>query len=115
LIFLNLSLIVLQPVLPLCDYKVWIDTERGAEVKHYLCNMVELNMMEEQFHTRRIAERKRIAYFTMQREMTHDEYKEKREEEMSRKREKAQRAKESYARGGEKAVMKGKWPRLTQD
>jgi hypothetical protein len=30
---LNSSLIVLQPVFPLCDYKVWIDTERGEEAK----------------------------------------------------------------------------------
>jgi hypothetical protein len=33
---LNLSLIVLQPVPPLCDYKVWIDTKRGMEAKRYL-------------------------------------------------------------------------------
>jgi hypothetical protein len=26
---LNLSFIVLQSMPPLCDYKVWIDTERG--------------------------------------------------------------------------------------
>jgi hypothetical protein len=31
----------LQPVPLLCDYKVWIDTERGVKVKHYLHNMVE--------------------------------------------------------------------------
>jgi hypothetical protein len=77
---LNLSLILLQPVPPLCDYKVWIDTERGAEVKHYLHNMVELNMMEEEFRVRRMVEHKRAAYFAMQREMAHEEYKEKREE-----------------------------------
>jgi hypothetical protein len=46
--------------------------------------------------------------------MDHEEYKEKREER-ARKREKAQRAKEVYAKGGERALMKGKWPRLTQD
>jgi hypothetical protein len=46
---LNLSLIVLQSVPPSCNYKVWIDTERGVEEKHYLRNMVELNMMEEEF------------------------------------------------------------------
>jgi hypothetical protein len=46
---LNLSLIVLQPVPPLCDYKVWIDTEKGVEAKCYLHNMVELNMMEEEY------------------------------------------------------------------
>jgi hypothetical protein len=39
---LNLSLIVLQLVFPLCDYKVWIDTERGEEAKNHLRRMVEL-------------------------------------------------------------------------
>jgi hypothetical protein len=62
--------------------------------------MVELSMMEE--------ERKRAAYFAMQREMTREEYKEKREEERALRHEKARRAKEVYARGGEKALMKGK-------
>jgi hypothetical protein len=42
-------------------------------------------------------------------------YKEKREEERAWKREKARRTKEAYARGGEKALMKGKWPCLTQN
>jgi hypothetical protein len=74
---LNLSLIVLQTVPPLCDYKVWIDTERGAEAKCYLHNMIELNMMEDDFHAHRMAERKRAAYFVIQREMARDEYKEK--------------------------------------
>jgi hypothetical protein len=78
--------IVLQPVPPLCDYKVWIDTKRGAEVKRYIHNMVELNMMEE-FCARRIVERKRAAYFVMQREMAREEYKEK-QEERARKRKK---------------------------
>jgi hypothetical protein len=62
---LNLTLIVLQSIPPLCDYKVWIDTERGVEVKRYLCNMVELNMMDEEFCTYRMAERKCVAYFAM--------------------------------------------------
>jgi hypothetical protein len=53
---LNLSLIVLQLVPPLCDYNIWINTESGVEVKHYLCNMVELNMMEEEVRVRRMAE-----------------------------------------------------------
>jgi polynucleotide 5'-kinase involved in rRNA processing len=78
---LNLTLIVLQTILPLCDYKVWIDTERGAEVKRHLCNMIELNMMEEEFHARRMVKHKRAAYFVMKREMDREEYKEKREEE----------------------------------
>jgi hypothetical protein len=79
----------LQPVPPLCDYKVWIDIERGAEEKRYLCNMVELNMMEEEFRAHRMVEYKHAAYFAMQREMAHEEYKEKREEERAQKREKA--------------------------
>jgi hypothetical protein len=71
---LNLTLIVLQHVLSLCDYKVWINTERGAEMKHHLYNMVELNMIEEEFHARRMAERKRATYFAMKREMYREEY-----------------------------------------
>jgi hypothetical protein len=97
---LNLSLIVLQLVFPLCGYKVWIDTERGEEAKNHLRRMVELNLMEEEFRARRI---------------DREEYKEKREEERARKCEKARRAKEAYERGGEKALVKGKWARLTQD
>jgi hypothetical protein len=48
---LNLSLIVLQPVLPLCDYKVLINIERGVNVKRHIHNMVELNMMVEEFQS----------------------------------------------------------------
>jgi hypothetical protein len=51
----------------------------------------------------------------MQREMDLEEYKEKREEERAEKSEKARRAKKVYTKGGERALMKGKWPRLTQD
>jgi hypothetical protein len=91
---------------------VCIDTKRGVEVKHYLRNMVELNMMEE-FCARRMEERKHAAYFTMQREMNREEYKEKWEEERAWKHEKARCAKEAYARAGEKALIKGKWPHLT--
>jgi hypothetical protein len=58
-------------------------------------------------------EHKRATYFAMQRKMHREEYKEKREDVRARKREKARRAKEAYARGGEKALMKGKWPHLT--
>jgi hypothetical protein len=61
---LNLTLIVLQYVPSLCDYKVWIDTERGEETKCHLRNIVEQNMMEEEFCARRMAERKR-ALLTM--------------------------------------------------
>jgi hypothetical protein len=99
-------LIILQHVPLLCDYKVWIDTEKGVEVKYFLRNMVEQNMMAEKFRVRRMKERKRATYFTMQREMKH-EYKEKREERAP-KREKARRAKEAYARGGKKALMNAK-------
>jgi hypothetical protein len=42
-------------------------------------------------------------------------YEEKREEERAWKHEKARRAKEAYAKGGERALMKVKWSRLTQD
>jgi hypothetical protein len=76
---LKLSLIVLQPVFPLCDYKVWIDTERGEEAKQHLHRMVELNLMEEELRARRMAEHRRDAYFAMQREIDRDEYIEKRE------------------------------------
>jgi hypothetical protein len=78
---LNLSLIVLQPMFPQCDYKVWIDTERGEEAKNHLHRMVELNLMEEEFCARRTTERRRAIFFTRQREMDREEYKEKREEE----------------------------------
>jgi hypothetical protein len=64
---------------PLCDYKVWIDTERDAEVKHYLRSIAELKMMEEEFRARRMKERRRAAFFTRQCEMDREEYKEKRE------------------------------------
>jgi hypothetical protein len=74
---LILLLILLQSVPPLCDYKVWIDTKRGEKEKHHLRNMVKLNMMEEESHARRKEERRRTAYFAMQREMDHEEYKEK--------------------------------------
>jgi hypothetical protein len=112
---LNLSLIILQHVPPLYDYMVWINTERGAEAKRYLHNMVDLNMMEEEFRAHRMAEHNHAACFAMQREMACEEYKEKREEERARNCEKARLAKEAYARGGERALMMGKWPRLNQD
>jgi hypothetical protein len=86
---LNLSLIFLQPVFPLCDYKVWINIERGEEAKNHLRRMVELNLMEEEFRARRTAEHRRAIFFASQREMDHEEYKEKREEKRARKREKA--------------------------
>jgi hypothetical protein len=112
---LNVSLLVLHPVPPLCDYKIWISTERGAKVKHFLCLMVELNTMEEEFRIHRMEERKLASYFAMQCEMKREHEKEKQGEERARKHEKACRVKEAYARGGKKALMKGKWPRLTQD
>jgi hypothetical protein len=51
----------------------------------------------------------------MKREMDREEYKEKREKERARKHEKARHVKEVYVKGGERALMKGKWSRLTQD
>jgi hypothetical protein len=105
---LNLFFTVLQPVPPLCDYKVWIDTERGEKVKHHLLRMVELNLMEEEFRACRMAERRHDAYFAMQREIDRDEYKEKREQERTRKRERARRAKEAYEQGGEEALRRAK-------
>jgi hypothetical protein len=62
-----------------------------------------------------MTEHKHAAYFAMKREMAGEEYKEKWEEERVWKREKARCAKEAYAKGGERALMKAKWPRLTQD
>jgi hypothetical protein len=50
----------------------------------------------------------------MHREMDYEQEKEKREEERATN-EKARHTKEAYARGGEEALMKDKWPRLTQD
>jgi hypothetical protein len=99
---------VLQPVPPLCDYKVWIDTERGEKVKHHLRRMVELNLMEEEFCACSMAERRHDAYFAMQREIDRDEYKEKREQERTRKRERARRANEAYEQGGEEALRRAK-------
>jgi hypothetical protein len=74
---LNLSLIVLQPVFPLCDYKVWIDTERGEEAKNHLHRMVEFNLMKEEFRACMTVERRCAVFFVSQREMDHEEYKEK--------------------------------------
>jgi hypothetical protein len=85
---LNLLLIILQPMPPLCDYKVWIDTETGEKVKHHLRNMVQLNIMAEEIHARRMEERRRVTYFAMQREMDREKYKEKKEKERARKHEK---------------------------
>jgi hypothetical protein len=87
---------------------VWTDTERSAEAKHYLRNMVELNMMDEEFCACRIIERKCAAYFVMKCEMDGDAYKEKQEDERARKREKARHVKEAYAKGGKRALMKAK-------
>jgi hypothetical protein len=91
-----LSLTVLQPVPTLCDYKVLIHTRRDVEVKRYLRSMVELNMMEEEFLSRGMEERRCAAFFARQLEMDHDEYKEKREQEGAHKHEKVRCAKEAY-------------------
>jgi hypothetical protein len=77
--------------------------------------MVELNMMEEEFCAHRMEERRCAAFFARRREMNREEYKEKWEQERTRKHEKARCAKEAYERGGDEALRKAKWPRLTQD
>jgi hypothetical protein len=77
--------------------------------------MAQLNMMEEEFHAHKMVERKHVVYFVICRKMDHEQDKEMREEERARKHEKACRAKEAFARGGEQALIKGRWPRLTQD
>jgi hypothetical protein len=92
---------------------VWIDNIRGPDAISYLCSMGRLNMMEEEFHAHRMEERKCAAYFAMRRETDHEQVKEKRQEERARKHEKGRHAKEAYARGGEKELMKAKWPHLT--
>jgi hypothetical protein len=112
---LNLSLTILQHVPPLCDYKVWIDTERDAEAKRYFRSMVELNMMEEELCAHRMEECRHVTFFPTHREMDREEYKEKREQEKACKREKARRVKKVYERGGDEALRKAKWPSLTQD
>jgi hypothetical protein len=75
--------------------------------------MVELNLMEDEFYARRMAECRHDTYFIMQREMGCDEYKEKQEQERAWKRERARWAKEVYKRGGEEALRRAKWPGLT--
>jgi len=75
-------------------------------------------MEEEAVHDRRMAEARRAWYRRMHREVE-DELKEEkraaeREAERARKREKARLAKAAYENGGEMALKKGKWKRLTQ-
>jgi hypothetical protein len=94
---------------------VWIDTEWGAEAISYLHSMVQLNMMEEEFHACRMEEWKHAGYFAMRCEIDHEQDKEKREEERAWKHEKARHAKETFAWDGEQALIKGKWQHLTQD
>jgi hypothetical protein len=77
--------------------------------------MVRLNMIEEEFRTRRIEEREHTAYFVMRHERDCEQDKKKREEERARKTEKARHVKEAFAQGGEQVLIKGKLPRLTQD
>jgi hypothetical protein len=110
----NQVFVILQHVPPLCDYKVFIDTVRGPEVIKYLCSMVRVNMMEE-LCAHRMEECRCATYFAMHREMDREHEKEKREEERVRKRKKVRHVKEAYALAGEKALKKGKWPRLTKD
>jgi hypothetical protein len=60
----------------LCDYKVWIDIERDVDAKNYLRNMVELNVMEEQFCASKKEEHKHSTYFAIQHKMDREEYRE---------------------------------------
>jgi hypothetical protein len=46
----------------------------------------------------------------MHHEMDREEYKEKQEEDRAWNREKARHAREDFARGGKKALIKCKWP-----
>jgi hypothetical protein len=61
----------------LCDYKVWIDTERGTEAISYLCSMAQLNMMEEEFCAHKIEEHMPAAAFSLHHEMEREQDKEK--------------------------------------
>jgi hypothetical protein len=111
----NEVFVILQHVPPLCDCKGWIDTVSGSKAISYLGLMAQLNMMEDEFYAHRMEERRRAAYFAMHHEMDREQDKEKQEEERAQKREKAHRAKETFPRGGDKTLMKGKWSCLTQN
>jgi hypothetical protein len=74
---INALFIILQPVLPLCDYKVWIYIVRGLKAISYLYSMAQQNMMNEEFCACRMEERKHAAYFAMRREMDREEDKKK--------------------------------------
>jgi len=99
----------------LCDYNVWIDTERSPDAISYLRSMARLELMENEFRARRRAERERDADRLRRREEERRKEEEKRTEERARKLEKGRRAKAAYVKGGQDALNKGKWPRLTQD
>jgi hypothetical protein len=94
---------------------VWIDTERGTKAISYFFLMAHLNMMEDEFCTRRIVEHKHAAAFLIHREMECGKDKEKQEEERAQKCKKVCSAKATFLKGGEQAIIKGKWPCLTQD
>jgi hypothetical protein len=82
----NEVFIILQLVPPLCDYKVWIDTDRsGGDILPLFDDSA--NMMKEEFYDSRM---------------------EKREDERAQKCNKARRVKKAFARGGDKALMKRK-------
>jgi hypothetical protein len=100
--------IISQPDSPLCEYNVWIDNVIGLEVISYLCSMFRLNMMEDEFHARRIEECTHATYFAMCYKMNREQEKEKREEERAQKCMKARHVKEAFARGGDKALIKEK-------
>jgi hypothetical protein len=71
--------------------------------------MIDLNMMEEEFHAHRMEECRHATFFVRQHEMDCEEYKEKREQE------RAWCEKETYEWGDDEALRKAKWPSLTQD
>ena len=104
----------LQLVPPLCDYMVWIHTQRDADAIKYLRTEARSNIMYNEFRDRRMVEVRVDAYRQMHREVDCELEKEKREKERERKHEKARRTKATYAKGGEEALNKGKWQRLTQ-
>jgi hypothetical protein len=74
---INAFFVVLQPIPPLCDYKVRIDNERGLEVISSLCSITQLNMMEEQFRAHRMVKHQHAAYFAMHREIDCEQDKKK--------------------------------------
>jgi hypothetical protein len=112
---LSVNLFFLQKVPILCDYKVWIDHERGKDAKAHLRRMICLEMWEEEISEKRRAERERDEYFKARHEATTEEYQRRCEEERECKREHARHAKAAFEHGGEAELAKGKWYLPPQD